>query len=114
MEKNLADDLADRVFRALADPTRRGLVSLLHERERSVRELTEAFDMTQSAVSQHLKILREAEIVNERKSGRLRIYAFNAEPLLVAQSWLTDHTAFWQSRLENLGAHLRGKHGSET
>jgi DNA-binding transcriptional ArsR family regulator len=104
---------ADRVFRALADPTRRTLMSLLCERARSVRELTSEFEITQSAVSQHLKILRDAEIVSERKVGRLRVYAFNPEPLLIARAWLTDHTEFWQSRLENLGAHLRSKHDAK-
>jgi DNA-binding transcriptional ArsR family regulator len=103
--------LQDRVFRALADPTRRGILTLLGEDPRSVGELKQGLAISQPAVSQHLKLLREAGLVSERREGRRRIYALDAEPLALARQWLDRHTDFWASRLDNLGAHLRRKHG---
>ena len=113
MEQQPAEVVENRIFRALADPTRRALLTSLHRKAQSVGELTAQFDMTQSAVSQHLKVLREASIVEERKAGRLRVYQFRPEGLLLARDWLDQHVEFWASRLENLGAHLRKNHGSK-
>ena len=113
MEHGSADDRQDRVFKALADPTRRSILALLGEERRSVSDLTERFDMSQPAVSQHLKVLREAGLVTEHKAGRNRIYAFNAEPLRLAAAWLERHTDFWATRLDNLGRHLRERHGED-
>jgi DNA-binding transcriptional ArsR family regulator len=107
----LRDSRQDRVFRALADPTRRGLIDRLGERERSVSELTELFDISQPAVSQHLKVLREANLVTERKDGRNRIYRLNTKPLVLAQRWLDGHIEFWAGGMTRLGEHLRKKHG---
>lgn len=103
----------NEVFRALADPTRRGLLSLLSEGGRSVVELTAHFEMSQPAVSQHLRVLREARLVRERKAGRRHIYELEGEPLLAAADWLERHIHFWSSRLDNLGRHLREKHGKD-
>jgi DNA-binding transcriptional ArsR family regulator len=104
----------DQVFRALADPTRRAILDMLREERRSVSELTGAFDISQPAVSQHLKLLRDANLVSEEKVGRRRFYELNAEPLVEAQAWLELHVDFWTSRFEQLGAHLRAKHGAKT
>jgi len=104
---------ADAVFRALADPTRRALLDRLSEGEASVSELTAAFDVTQSAISQHLKVLREAALAGERKSGRLRIYHLNPEPLAAAYDWIAHYAQFWESRLGALGQHLRSRHGQD-
>src|SRR5258705_13540082 len=102
----LQSSIQDRVFRALADPTRRELIDRLGERERSVSELTDLFDISQPAVSQHLKVLREANLVAERKAGRNRIYRLNAKPLVAAQKWLDGHIAFWAGGMARLGEHL--------
>ena len=110
MNQDANDRLESQVFRALADPTRRALLTSLQQREQSVSELTSQFDMTQSAVSQHLRVLREARIVSERKVGRLRLYEFHPEPLLLVKEWLEQHVEFWVSRFENLGEHLRKTH----
>src|SRR6185436_9130891 len=107
----LQDQMQDRVFRALADTTRRALIDRLGERERSVSELTDLFDISQPAVSQHLKVLRDANLVTERKEGRSRIYRLNAKPLMLAQKWLDGHVEFWASGMTRLGEHLRKKHG---
>jgi DNA-binding transcriptional ArsR family regulator len=101
------------IFRALADPTRRELLSLLRERARPVAELTGHFAMSQPAISQHLKVLKTARLVTERKAGRHRIYEADQEPLRLAARWLERHTDFWASRLDNLGTHLRRKHGPD-
>ena len=109
------DDQAaeNEVFRALADPTRRALLSMLGEEAQPVSALTGRFAMSQPAISQHLKVLREAGLVTEHKAGRHRIYALEAEPLRRAADWLERHTDFWATRLDNLGRHLREKHGKD-
>ena len=106
-------DRADAVFRALADPTRRALLDRLSEGEASVSELTDAFEVTQSAISQHLKVLRDAELAGERKSGRQRIYHLNPEPLAAAYDWIAHYARFWEGRLASLGQHLRSRHGQD-
>ncbi|HEX8364912.1 MAG TPA: metalloregulator ArsR/SmtB family transcription factor [Allosphingosinicella sp.] len=101
----------DQVFRALADPTRRALVGLLGRDEQSVSALTRRFRVSQPAISQHLKVLREAGLVHERREGRHRLYRLDPDPLLLAAGWLDEHTGFWTERLDDLGRHLRKKHG---
>jgi DNA-binding transcriptional ArsR family regulator len=105
------DQKVNEVFRALADPTRRALLSILDQEPQAVTALTARFEMSQSAISQHLRVLRKAGLVTERRAGRNRIYAFDQEPLRLAAEWLERHTDFWATRLENLGEHLRKKHG---
>ena len=104
----------DEVFRALADPTRRALLGLLGEQAQRVSDLTSHFAMSQPAVSQHLRVLRRAGLVAETRAGRNRIYRLNPEPLRLAASWLEQHTDFWASRLDDLGRHLRERHGKDT
>jgi len=99
----------DAIFKALADPTRRTLLSLLAREGQSVMQLTSHFDMSQPAVSQHLRVLRLADLVVERRSGRNRIYELNPDPLFEAREWLDENVRFWASRLDRLGEHLRKK-----
>jgi DNA-binding transcriptional ArsR family regulator len=103
----------NEVFRALADPTRRALLAMLGEAAQPVSALTRRFEISQPAVSQHLKVLREAGLVTERKAGRNRIYALDPGPLRHAAEWLALHTDFWAARFDNLGRHLREKHGKD-
>lgn len=93
-------------FRALADPTRRALIDLLGEGERSVMELVGHFRVTQPAVSQHLAVMREAGLVTERRSGRQRIYQLRPEPLEQVYDWVGHYRRFWDRRLAALGEHL--------
>jgi DNA-binding transcriptional ArsR family regulator len=111
MEQLSPDDRQDRIFKALADPTRRSILALLGAESRSVSDLTARFEMSQPAVSQHLRILRESGLVSERAEGRRRVYALEAAALAEARDWLDRHILFWTSRLENLGDHLRKQHG---
>ena len=75
------------VFRAVADPTRRALLESLAESERSVSELAEPFDVTQPAISLHLRILKDARLVRSRRSGRQRLYRLTPEPLENLWRW---------------------------
>jgi DNA-binding transcriptional ArsR family regulator len=76
------------VFRAVADPTRRAVLDLLAEGELAVKDLQPAFSISQPALSQHLRVLREAGLVSERRAGRLRIYRLEAGPLADLRGWL--------------------------
>ncbi|MEX0879263.1 MAG: metalloregulator ArsR/SmtB family transcription factor [Thermoanaerobaculia bacterium] len=75
------------IFRALADPTRRRILDLVRDRERPVNELLEPFRVTQSAVSQHLRVLREAGLVRLRRVGRQRLYRAEAGPMRRLAEW---------------------------
>jgi len=95
------------VFRAVADPTRRGLLDLLAGRDRPVSDLAGCFDMTLPAVSQHLRVLREAGLVEERRVGRHRFYRLNAQPLRGVAAWVSSYERFWRGKLRALGEHLQ-------
>ncbi|MFF7237763.1 metalloregulator ArsR/SmtB family transcription factor [Streptomyces collinus] len=99
----------DRVFAALANATRREVLRLLRERgPQPVQELADHFDMRRPSLSEHLKVLREAGLVSERRSGRLRIYRLEAAPLADVQDWLHPYERFWRERLRGLGELLDG------
>jgi DNA-binding transcriptional ArsR family regulator len=100
----------DEVFRALADPTRRTMLRKLSEGDACVSDLVAQADVTQSAVSQHLKILRDAGLVKERRDGRLHIYRLEPKPLLVVRDWLAQYEDFWAERFDRLGKLLRARH----
>lgn len=101
------------VYRALSDPTRRSLLELLAGREQPVSALAERFTMTQPAISQHLRVLREAGLVRERREGRSRLYRLHPEPLREAYEWLAQYERFWRQKLADLGEHLRRTESSE-
>jgi DNA-binding transcriptional ArsR family regulator len=94
----------DAVFFALSDQTRRGLLGRLRGTELTAGALAEGFQVTRPAVSRHLRILREARLVSERRRGRERVYTLTAEPLAGATTWLEDYRAFWSARLGDLKA----------
>jgi DNA-binding transcriptional ArsR family regulator len=97
----------DDVFHAIADPTRRNLLDLLGQSDQTVNQLAGEFDMTVSAVSQHLRLLREAGLVTVRRAGRERWYHINGEALAVVARWVNRHEQFWREKLDALGKHLR-------
>lgn len=86
----------------LADPTRRQIIAMLAERERSAGELGAAFAVSQPAISRHLRILREAGLVTVREEGQRRIYCLDAAPLAALDTWLLDYRRFWSSSLDRL------------
>lgn len=97
-------DLA--VFRAIADPNRRALVDLLANGERAVWELLAHFDISQPALSKHLRILREAGLVTLTRVGREHRYRLEAARLRVVYDWVGHYQRFWEQRLDRLGDYL--------
>lgn len=87
---------------ALADPTRRQIVELLARQDRTVGEIVEKFDMSAPAISQHLKVLREAGLVTSRVEGQSRIQSLNPAGLQQIQNWLLSTMTFWSQRLDAL------------
>lgn len=102
------------VFVAIADPTRRALLDKLRLGEQPVKELAEPFAMSLPAISQHLQILCEADLVQMRKSGRQRLYSLNPEPLKQISDWISDYEQFWQDKLGALGDYLEENPCSDT
>jgi DNA-binding transcriptional ArsR family regulator len=96
------EEALDQVFMALADPTRRQLVRLLAEQERTVGELAEPFSMSLAAVSKHIKVLEAAGIVARRVDGRVHTLALRPEALSGALDWITIYRNFWSRRLDAL------------
>ena len=94
------------VFHAIADPTRRRIMDLLAQGEQPVKDLAASFSVTRPAISQHLRVLRDAGLVAERRSGRERRYSLTAEPLREVDAWVTRYARFWQAKLESLGRYL--------
>jgi DNA-binding transcriptional ArsR family regulator len=89
-------------FAVLAEPSRRRILDLLRERERSVGELVEDLRLSQSGVSKHLRVLREAGLVGVRVDAQRRLYQLRAEPLVEVDAWLQPYRRFWSARLDAL------------
>lgn len=94
---------------AIADPTRRRIVELLAQRERTAGELVEEFDLSAPAISQHLKVLREAGLVVTRAEGQTRIQTLNPAGLDGLGDWLEKTRAVWSRRLDALERELRAE-----
>lgn len=104
---------AAAAFRALADPTRRGVLDLLRRGSLPAGEIARAFPVSRPAISKHLRLLRRARLVRERREGRRRLYQLNPEPLRAVDSWLNDYRMFWQMNLADLKAFVETEHASE-
>ena len=86
------------VFLAIAHPARRAILDRLRLGEQPVLALAEPFDMTLPAVSQQLRVLRDAGLVSERRVGRQRVYRLNARPLREVREWAVRYDRFWQTK----------------
>jgi DNA-binding transcriptional ArsR family regulator len=93
-------------YAALAEPSRRQILDLLRARERSVSDLVARLKLSQPGVSKHLRVLREAGLVEVRPEGRQRWYRLRAEPLAEVDRWLAPYRAHWSGRLDALERHL--------
>ena len=109
-----SETLQSQVFRALADPSRRQILDRLVASDASVNELAEGFTTSRPAISRHLRVLREATLVVERREGRRRIYSLNPQPMSHADAWLGKYRAFWAARLQALKAMLESQAPSPT
>lgn len=94
---------------AIADPTRRRIVELLAVRERTAGELVDEFDMSAPAISQHLKVLREAGLVTVRVEGQSRVQVINPAGFDELESWLQKTRSFWSRNLDALERELRAE-----
>ena len=101
----------DAVFLALADPTRRAIITRLSEGEASMSALAEPFEISLPAVAKHVRILARAGLIEDEKVGRERRCRLAAEPLHTADDWLCRYRAFWQAQLRSLSDHLEGETG---
>lgn len=104
MPKHPAD--LDHVFRALADPTRRAVLTRLGTGPAAVSELAAPFEMTLPSFTQHLAVLEDAGLVRSRKRGRVRTYALAPSAFEPAETWMAEQRSRWEGRLDRLDDHL--------
>jgi DNA-binding transcriptional ArsR family regulator len=93
----------NRVFQALADPTRRAVLERLCAGPAAMSELARAFDMALPSFSQHLDVLENCGLVRSRKAGRVRTYRISARPMRAAEQWMTKQRAVWEQRPDHPG-----------
>jgi DNA-binding transcriptional ArsR family regulator len=103
----------DRIFGALADPTRRAILARLAAGDASVMELATPCDMSVPAVAKHLRVLADAGLVASEKTGRVRQCRLDARPLRSAAEWLQCYTQFWNHQLDHLGDLLEAADAKE-
>jgi DNA-binding transcriptional ArsR family regulator len=94
------------VFDVLAEPNRRRILDLLREAERPVGELVVALGVSQPAVSKHLRVLRDAGLVEARTDAQRRVYRVRTEPLREIDAWLAPYREQWTAALDDLERHL--------
>jgi DNA-binding transcriptional ArsR family regulator len=99
------------VYRAIADPTRRAILDRLRAGPVPVNALASDFSQTRPAISRHLRVLRKAQLVRERRSGRERRYSLEPAPLRDVAHWIEEYRVFWQSSLNSLKRHLEKETG---
>lgn len=97
------------VFRAIADPTRRALLDRLRAGPAPVNALADEFAQSRPAISKHLRVLRDARLVEEHRSGRERLYELRSAPLQQVAGWIEGYRSFWHVSLGNLKRHLEKK-----
>ena len=93
-------------FEVLAEPNRRRILDLLRAGERPVNELVHELHVTQPAVSKHLRVLRQAGLVDVRSDAQRRLYRVRPQPLKEIDSWLEPYQLLWEERLDDLARHL--------
>src|SRR5215469_17843987 len=100
-------------FNALADPTRRAVLDMLRSGSLPAGRIARAFPVSRPAISKHLRFLRRARLVRERRDGRLRVYELNAAPLRAVYFWIDQYRAFWNTSLINLKAFVEAQQVQE-
>lgn len=96
----------DRVFRALADPTRRAILHRLSRGEATVGDLAEPFEISRPAISKHLDVLERAGLVHRVPDGRVNRCRFDGAPLREASEWVERYRRYWEDRLDSLARYL--------
>ena len=93
-------------FEVLAEPTRRHILDLLREQPRAVGDLVDAVGLSQPGTSKHLRVLRDAGLVDVRKDAQRRVYSVRTEPLAELDAWLEPYRRLWAGGLDALERHL--------
>jgi DNA-binding transcriptional ArsR family regulator len=100
------------VFDAIADPTRRAILDAIRSHERSAGEIADLFPVSRPAVSRHLRVLREAGLVRERREAQSRRYSLDPAPLRDIDRWLEQYRVFWAARLHALKRVAEAEHAA--
>lgn len=111
MVTNRDEQTLDRVFTALADPTRRAILARLTSGEATVGELAEPFEMSRPAVSKHLDVLQRAGLVHRVADGRVNRCHLDGEPLRDAMQWMETYRTFWEGQLDALARYFDTEDG---
>jgi DNA-binding transcriptional ArsR family regulator len=111
--RNRSVTYQEATFSALADPTRRAVLDLLRQGTQPAGQIAKAFPVSRPAISKHLRLLRRAHLVQERREGRHRLYQLNPEPLKAVDLWLEQYRAFWQTNLANLKTFVEAEYEKE-
>jgi DNA-binding transcriptional ArsR family regulator len=102
--------VSQELFSALADPTRRSIIELLaNNGQMSATDIFDNFNLTNPAVSQHLKVLREAELVQMEKSAQKHLYSLNQKTMHSLENWIKQTTQHWDERFEQLDSILEAE-----
>jgi DNA-binding transcriptional ArsR family regulator len=104
----------EAAFQALADPTRRAVLDLLRQGSQPAGHIASAFPISRPAISKHLRLLRRAHLVRERREGRNRVYRLNPEPLKAVDSWLEQYRGFWRANLAGLKTFVEAEYARES
>ena len=102
----MVNDVLDRTFSALSDPTRRAILRTLSGGTRTVSELRAPFDISMPAVTKHLHVLERAGLITRTRQGREKHVELVAKPLRAAGDWIDHYRRFWETRLDSLGDFL--------
>ena len=111
--RSILSDLAkcstdlDRAFSALADPTRRAIVSRLCDGPKSVSELSEPFELALPSLLKHVRVLEQSGLVSSEKIGRVRTCRIEPEVLQATEAWIQQHVSAWERRLDRMEAHVQ-------
>lgn len=101
------------VFQAIADPTRRDIISLLSTNTLTLNGVAENFDISRPAISKHIKILQECGLIIIKQEGRERYCEIQPEPLQEVKLWVEQYKSFWNNKLDNLEKFLANKQKSQ-
>ncbi len=107
MAMNTAPLNIDATLAALADPTRRAILSMLAKGEASVTELTAPFGISQPSISKHLKVLERAGLISRGRNAQFRPCRLEAAPLRAVADWVLEYRQYWDEHLDNLDAYLK-------
>lgn len=103
----MVDHRLDATFKALSDPTRRGMIAALMSGEKPITELAEPYRMSLAGAAKHVGVLARAGLIERRKSGRQQLCRIKVETLREASDWLDQWEQFWSNRLDALEAELK-------